>query len=72
MKKNMLLATVLLLWSCAIWAQQITQQFSFTSNDLQISQSGIYKVLQLADAMPLSGEESAGKPQIPLQHFKLL
>ena len=69
-KINFLL--VLILLSCAIHAQQITQQFTFSQNDLQITQSGDYDVISLTDESFLQGEENAGKPQLPVKQFKLL
>jgi len=63
---------LLILLSSAIYAQQITQQFSFSQNDVQPVKSGEYDIVSLPETDFLQGEENAGKPQLPVKYFKLL
>jgi len=72
MKRLSLFLILLILLGCVINAQQITQQFTFSQNDLQISQSGDYDLVRIVDESFLQGEENAGKPQLPVKQFKLL
>lgn len=72
MKKKSIILTWLILFGSAINAQQIAQQFTFSQNDVQITQSGEYDIVRIADESYLQGEENAGKPQLPVKQFKLL
>jgi len=72
MKRQISLIILLIFMGGAIQAQQITQQFTFTSNDVQTVQSGGFDVVGLPDDSYLQGEEHAGRPQLPLIQFKLL
>ncbi len=72
MKRLFLLLLITVLFGSAVNAQQITQQFSFSQNDVQISQSGEYDIVSLPETEFLQGEDNAGKPQLPVKHFKLL
>ena len=72
MKKFTRILIMLFLSCSTLTAQQITQQFTFTQNDLQISQSEGFDIVTLTQDDYLNGEIYAGKPQLPLKHFKLL
>ncbi len=69
--QNSFLITLILLGS-VISAQQFSQNFTFSQNDLQISQSGDYDIVRIADERYLRAEEYAGQPQLPVKQFKLL
>ncbi len=72
MKWLISLLSMLILMSGSVMAQQITKQFSFSENDIQTIQSGEYDIIRLSGTDYLEGEEHAGKPQLPVKHFKLL
>jgi len=72
MKRLSFLFILLILLGSVINAQQITHQFTFSQNDVQISQSGVYDLVRITDENYLHGEENAGKPQLPVKQFKLL
>ena len=72
MKYKLKIFTWLILLSSALNAQQLTQNFTFAQNDLQITQSGEYDVVRITDESYQQGEEHAGEPQLPLKQFKLL
>lgn len=72
MKQKFSILIGFILLSCAVYAQQMTQSFTFASSDLQTGKSGIFDVVGLPDASFADGEEHAGEPQLPVKHFKLL
>lgn len=53
-------------------AQQLTHQFTFSTNDLEISEVDGYGQIALKDGGELNGTENAGKPQLPVKYFNLL
>jgi|GEM_PF-2737903 len=72
MKQSITLLSLLILMSGSLVAQQMTQRFTFSQNDLQIVQSNNYDVVKLNGTEYLEREEYAGQPQLPLKQFKLL
>jgi len=52
---------LLILLSSAMFAQQITQQFSFSQNDVQTVKSGEYDIVSLPETDFLQGEENIRK-----------
>lgn len=61
MKKFTRILIMLFLSCSTLTAQQITQQFTFTQNDLQISQSEGFDIVTLTQDDYLNGEIYAGK-----------
>jgi hypothetical protein len=73
MKSLIGILSMLIFMSGAIMAQQITQQFTFSLNDVHTTQNGEYDMVSLPGLYDhLRGEEDAGKPQLPVKQFKLL
>lgn len=73
MKSLISFLSMLIFMNGAIMAQQITQQFTFSLNDVQTTQNGEYDMVSLPVLYDhLRGEEDAGKPQLPVKQFKLL
>ena len=52
---------LLIFLSSAMFAQQITQQFSFSQNDVQTVKSGEYDIVSLPETDFLQGEENIHK-----------
>lgn len=71
MKKTTTLWMLLLVGS-ALYAQQITYQMNFSTNDVEISEIDGYDHIALVNQDQLQGEENAGEPQLPVKYFNLL
>ena len=66
--QNSLLFAFILLGS-VISAQQLSKNFTFSQNDLQVSQSGEYDIIRITDGYQLRGEEHAGEPKRSNRHL---
>ncbi len=64
--------TFFVLLSMAMQSQQITQQFNFSQNELEITPLDSYDLIRLTNQGFLTGEENAGKPQLPVAHYNIL
>lgn len=53
-------------------AQQIAQQFTFSTNDLELSQNDGYDYVSFQGGNELDDENDAGSPQLPVKYFNLL
>ncbi len=55
-----------------LFSQQITQNFTFLTSDVQINQSGVFDVISLPDTFFIEEEGLAGIPQLPVKQFKII
>lgn len=72
MRRKINFLLVLIVLGSALNAQQLTQNFTFSPDDVQTSAADVYDVVMMEDESGLMGEEHAGKPQLPVKQFKLL
>lgn len=72
MKKQLLLSIIFLLMGSILSAQQLSQSFAFTVNELTFSQTGEYDRVNMPESSYLIGEQYAGQPQLPVKSFNLL
>lgn len=73
MKKNTsFLWLIILLLSLNIQAQQLTQQATYSVNDVDIQQVDGYDVINLSGAPHVEDENNAGDPQLPVATLNLL
>lgn len=72
--KSLISFLSMLIFMCGtIMAQQITQQFTFSLNDVHTTQNGEYDIVSLPGLYDHHwGVEYTGKPQLPAKQFKLL
>ena len=72
MKTKLFLTTIFTLVSNLLFAQQITQTFNFSTDDLHFSQTNGYDIVNISNTNFLEGEGFAGQPQLPIKSFNLL
>ncbi len=72
MKKQLFTIIAFLLLGSALLAQQLSQSFAFTVNELTFSQTGEYDIINMPESFYLIGEQYAGQPQLPVKSFNLL
>lgn len=53
-------------------AQQLTQTFNYSQNELVLSQNNNYDIINYTEAMHLEGDEFAGQPQLPVLSVSVL
>lgn len=53
-------------------AQTLTESYTFSLNDLQISQTDSFDIVDITNCNYLSGDEFIGQPQIPVKYFNML
>jgi len=62
----------LLLAGAVVQAQQLTQQVTYSVNDVDIQQVDGYDVVSVANAVHIDDEDSPGDPQLPVATLNLL
>jgi len=72
MKTKLYFFAILILSSKLFFAQSLTETFNLSQNDLTFTQTNGYDLINHPQLNNLSGNELAGKPQLPVKYFKLL
>ena len=70
-KLNLLLI-LMLISALQLYAQELTQDFSFTANDVKNDSIDNYDIIKLKTCGMLQGDEYEGQPQLPMKNFRLL